>query len=390
MNTQTPTLPSPDIQLQIEPAGRPQFPWVILICVWMLVLFTATLVTFVLPECFSSTARIRVERDQTDIPGLQGTAAATAYDPYFLQTEFELIKSEAILGRVINNTNNQNLNLNKRWGAKIAPQSGVARTYETIPVLRRMLALNTLRGTSLIEITVSISSTLEGGHAADEAAVLANAIAEAYKQYREEKRARLIEGGIAALKKAYESNLEEVHKAQLALATLARSQAAQDTNLMNEAAQKLEGLQRIGQALSAKVEVAKTDLLLPASSMVEIVEHAVPGIRPVSPNKSLNIALGMLVGVLAGFVLATAVFVLQWLAYRRRSGGSGLPPQLRIFIHILIALFVGLSIGYLLAVPLSLETFIGIPIMLLLGGGASAYIELARFQREAASSTGNP
>jgi uncharacterized protein involved in exopolysaccharide biosynthesis len=81
---------------------RPTFPLVILFSVWFLVALTATLVTFILPESFSSTARIRIERDQPDITSLAGQPAASGYDPYFIQTELEVIQSEVVLGEVIN------------------------------------------------------------------------------------------------------------------------------------------------------------------------------------------------------------------------------------------------------------------------------------------------
>jgi len=41
------------------------------------------------------------------------------YDPYFIQTEFELIQSEVILGKVI-----EELNLNVEWGKKYNAGNG--------------------------------------------------------------------------------------------------------------------------------------------------------------------------------------------------------------------------------------------------------------------------
>ena len=43
----------------------------VILAVFLLVVITATLVTFILPESFSSSARIKIERDQSDISGLQ-------------------------------------------------------------------------------------------------------------------------------------------------------------------------------------------------------------------------------------------------------------------------------------------------------------------------------
>src|SRR5437762_4530007 len=83
----------------------------VILAVFLLVVITATLVTFILPESFASTARIKVEHDQSDIQGITSPGIMAGYDPYFIQTEFELIQSEVILGKVIDD-----LNLNVEWG----------------------------------------------------------------------------------------------------------------------------------------------------------------------------------------------------------------------------------------------------------------------------------
>src|SRR4249920_732541 len=84
----------------------------VIIAVFLLVVITATLVTFILPESFASSARIKVERDKSDIEELTGGGGLryNPYDPYFIQTEFEIIQSETILGKVI-----EVLNLNDVW-----------------------------------------------------------------------------------------------------------------------------------------------------------------------------------------------------------------------------------------------------------------------------------
>ena len=83
--------------------------------------------------------------------------------------------------------------------------------------------------------------------------------------------------------------------------------------------------------------------------------------------------------VIGGLFLATLVYVLQRRAFRRRSGlpRTQFPPHFRAAVHILIALVVGLVVGYHCASPLDLTTIIVVPVTLLLGGIASAYTELA-------------
>src|SRR6185437_5674012 len=82
----------------------------VILAVFLLVVITATIVTFILPEAYSSRARIRVERDVTDVPGVSDhPAMGGVYDPYFIQTEFEVIQSEMVLDKVV-----EKLDLNTR------------------------------------------------------------------------------------------------------------------------------------------------------------------------------------------------------------------------------------------------------------------------------------
>src|SRR6266481_1342723 len=97
----------------------------VILAVFLLVVITATLVTFILPESFSSVARIKIERNGSDIPEVGGRIQAGGYDPYFIQTEFEVIQSEIILGKVI-----VVLELNKVWGRKYANGEPL-KTHET-------------------------------------------------------------------------------------------------------------------------------------------------------------------------------------------------------------------------------------------------------------------
>src|SRR5258708_14377441 len=74
----------------------------VILAVFLLVVITATLVTFILPEYYSRTARIKIERDQSDIQ-FSDARMLGGYDPYFIQTAFEVIQSEKILNQEIDN-----------------------------------------------------------------------------------------------------------------------------------------------------------------------------------------------------------------------------------------------------------------------------------------------
>ena len=353
-------------QSEGAPASRPSFPFPIMFAVWLLVFMTTTLVTFMLPESFSSTTRIKIERDQTDIAAMAERRGIGGYDPYYIQTEFELIQSELVLGKAIDD-----LDLNKDWGKRYANGDRL-KTPETTALLKSRMDLRPVRNTSLIAITV-YSET------ADEAAKIANAVAQAYHRYRLEERMRKISASVSALEEAYEESNVKLRSIRAEIAEFSHAQSTQDTNRLDEARRRLDDLQRFTSVLFTKLAYEKTDAHLPATSMVQIVDTAVPGKSPVRPNKPFNLFVGLVVGCIGGLFLATLIYVLQRRSFRRKSGvlRTQFPPLFRAIVHILIALVVGVVIGYHCANPLDLSTIIVVPLSLLLGGIASAYIELA-------------
>jgi polysaccharide biosynthesis transport protein len=413
----------------------------VILAVFLLVVITATLVTFILPESYSSSTRIKIEHDQSDISEMGGRTSAYGYDPYFIQTEFELIQSEAILGKVIDV-----LDLNREWGKKYANNERL-KTTETISLLKNRIDLRPVRNTSLIEIRVFSEK-------ADEAAKIANAIAEAYKEHRQEQRSQLSRGGIKALEDRFKeqeakvkeaqnkvealrvklnisdalaasdgpsplmsadtlrkleqmrieskaeyvrqdtlledlkgvgvakgpeelaqvittaapdtllsSLLEQLTMAEQTLVTLEKVYGPEHSEVLKskamaedlkikiknrvngimlglearvlslsnsldklqqevraattndvtqasltrpyfDAKSELEELKRFRQVLDAKIAYEKIDVELPKTTMVEIVDKAQPGLRPVRPNKPLNIALGIIIGLVVGVGLA--------------------------------------------------------------------------------------
>jgi len=136
-------------------------------------------------ETYSSTVRIRVEREHpTVFPPGSGSEMISPYDPYFIQTEFEVLQSQVILGKVI-----QELNLNEIWGRKYPH---VLKTDETMELLKRQMDLRPVRNTSIIEIRIYD----EDGNMA---AQIANTIARVYADYRARKREKAIGGNVDAL-----------------------------------------------------------------------------------------------------------------------------------------------------------------------------------------------
>jgi uncharacterized protein involved in exopolysaccharide biosynthesis len=102
-------------------------------------------------------------------------SAHTSYDPYFIRTEFEVIQSEPVLRKVIDDPG-----LTKKWFAKNEP-NGQFKNAETIARLKSMLSIRPIRNTSLMEIGAYSREP-------EEARDIANAVARAYRNYRSEQR----------------------------------------------------------------------------------------------------------------------------------------------------------------------------------------------------------
>jgi capsular exopolysaccharide synthesis family protein len=172
----------------------------IIITVFLITAIIATAVTFILPESYASTCKVKVENDVNDAPvGSAPTAAQTSYDPYFIQTTFEIIQSELVLSNVIST-----LNLNVEWGKKYF-NGEVLKSTETMTILKGRMNLAPVRNTKLISITVYSDDPKE-------AALLANAIAEAYKNYRFDTRRQMTARGIEVLETQF---LEESNRIQM-------------------------------------------------------------------------------------------------------------------------------------------------------------------------------
>ena len=174
----------------------------IIITVFLITAIIATAVTFILPQSYASTCRIKVENDVNDSPGgTSPTSAMMVYDPYFIQTTFEIMQSQLVLSNVIST-----LNLNEKWGKKYY-NGETLKTSETMAILKGRMSLAPVRNTKLISITVYSDD-------ANEAAQVANTIANAYRNYRLESRQQLVSKGLDVLKDQYRQEEQQIQTNQ--------------------------------------------------------------------------------------------------------------------------------------------------------------------------------
>jgi len=210
----------------------------VILAVFLLVAITTTLVTFILPESFSSTVRMKVEKDAS-VGSFEGRSLPLGFDPYWVQTEFETIQSKLILNQVITN-----LTLNRKWAEKMKVDE--LPTDLSYSILKHMTDVRQSRNTSLIEIRVISEDR-------NEAAVIANEIAKVYKNTRLKKGLETAREGIATLKTEFNDkdvvvkglqNKADEMKAELGISDLEAQGYGTTSTVEPETLRKIE-MQRI-------------------------------------------------------------------------------------------------------------------------------------------------
>ncbi len=263
--------------------------------VFFLVLLVSVVVTFILPESYASTARLKVEPDAP-------VSAAPAYDPYFAQTTFEIIQSQLVLEPVI-----KTLNLNTAWGKKYF-NGETLKTTESLEILKQRLQLSPVKNTALIAITVYSDDRKE-------AAVIANAIAASYRDYRLQSLQYRLQTSLKAMQAAYEEQEYKIQQVQTEVDQLpqpvktgnavATGLSAED-KLYRDKKRNLDQLLDAHKTLFAKLEAGKLELEMPKPTLVQITDTAEPGRAPVRPNKTLNIFFGAVAGGFLGLIAGAA------------------------------------------------------------------------------------
>jgi len=160
------------------------------------------------PAQYRADVRIIVVSEAADIVIDWNDYSRThSYDPYFIQTTFEIIRSPVVLSNVI-----EALNLNDKWSKKYFWR-GKLETKQTVSFLRKRVNVQAVPKTAHIKISVTSEDPNEAAH-------LANAIAKSYQDYRLEVRKQLTAKGIEVLQRQYQIDEEKIRVAQTNLDSL--------------------------------------------------------------------------------------------------------------------------------------------------------------------------
>ncbi len=169
---------------------------IIVFLVFLLVVLTVFTITIFQPKVYMAVARIKVEPERPTVSMVEGRDMA-AYDPYFLQTQYEIIQSQKILYPVIDR-----LNLRRTPGSDVELPQDIAFRH-----LKGQLSVRRFRDTSLIEITVY-------DHDSGRAAEIANTVAEIFERDRLEVRRQQTQKGIDKLREEVAQQLDRVRLVQ--------------------------------------------------------------------------------------------------------------------------------------------------------------------------------
>lgn len=173
----------------------------IILAVTLLVVLTGFFYTLTLPNIYRATAKVLVRDDALDVD-VFGREGGGGYNPFFLRTQYELIQSRPLLLQVA-----RNLNLAERWGTVDDGEAVPLPRDRVYSILMRSVRVDQIRDTSLIGISVSRRSP-------QEAADIANQLAEVYREQRLRVKRREIEGGIEAMRAQLQEQRERVEAAE--------------------------------------------------------------------------------------------------------------------------------------------------------------------------------
>lgn len=173
----------------------------IILAVTLLVVITGAAYTFTLPRIYMAEARIEIRPDALDVD-VFSPQQTIGYNPFFLRTEFEIIRSRSTLTQVV-----RDLNLQAEWGRTMTADGSPLPLEDAIRILSRSVRVDQYRDTSLVSISARRPD-------ASEAARIANQVAEVYRANRLAQTRRQISGGLEALQNELEKQRVSLDQAE--------------------------------------------------------------------------------------------------------------------------------------------------------------------------------
>jgi succinoglycan biosynthesis transport protein ExoP len=186
------------------------------ILVFLLVVIAAGVATYFLPRKYNSFATIEVEPEMTPVRIFDNQTGSQheVNDPKFIQTQFQIIMRKGVLYPVIDR-----LDLQRKWGSNSEPLPKEVANKR----LLGMLSLQEVRNTNLIQIDVYSTDP-------QEAALLANTIANVYMEQRIAEQQSLVSKGLDQMLDDVKNQEEAVSQAYMEASRLRTESNIVDPN----------------------------------------------------------------------------------------------------------------------------------------------------------------
>jgi len=152
--------------------------WPLVLLVFMLVVITAGIVTYLMPRQYAAMVSMEVREDDNAIT-VFNNGGGQRFSPRFLSTQFEIMQHKEVLYPVI-----KTLDLEKKWNL-----GSLELTYQR---LRGMIEVREVRNTDLIQILVYDGDP-------NLAAIVANCVAEQYQRKRIEEQELVVNRSLKQL-----------------------------------------------------------------------------------------------------------------------------------------------------------------------------------------------
>ena len=170
---------------------------VTILLVFLLTAVTTTVVTLFMPKTYMSLSRISIEKDTSDIAPLLGMQSGpSAFDPYFIQTEFEKIQSQKVLDKVVSKCG-----LTEEWKRLNGGKS--LTEIEARKILEKAIDIRQFRNTSIIELRAYDRKP-------QWAQTIAQALAKEYQDHRKNLQEERVKKGILVLNGRLKKINEEI------------------------------------------------------------------------------------------------------------------------------------------------------------------------------------
>ena len=165
----------------------------LIVLVFLLVVLTSAVVTYFMPKEYASTVTMQVQQNDTLLQVFD-RSGGVGMDPRYLTTQFEIIQRKEMLYPVIDS-----LGLEQRWKGAY----GFTNKEQAYFRLRGMIDIREIRNTELIQIVV-----MSGDR--QEAAEIANRIAEEYQKKRIEDQQQMVARSLTQLQDEVEKQRKKV------------------------------------------------------------------------------------------------------------------------------------------------------------------------------------